>query len=195
MATAALSRGGMSAAQWLPTKVPYTPGLGAKARSNDPMTWRSYAEAQATLEKGAVDGISYALTPRRTCRARSRRLHGRRQHPVALGLELVETAQSYTEITPSKLGLRIIGAVIEPLADMHFKLSRGDNGAAVEVYHQATRFITLSRVPFGPEVPLADIGHVLAALDRGARRPRRHGRQADPPTRSRWLPCRTRSAI
>ena len=45
-------------------KIPYTPGLGAKARSNDPMTWRSHAEAQATFEKGAVDGISDALMQR-----------------------------------------------------------------------------------------------------------------------------------
>ena len=81
--------------------------------------------------------------------------------------------------------MRIIGAVAEPVPHMHFKLSRGDNGAAVEIYHKATRFITLSRVPFGPEVPFADITPVLAALDREraarsgpteASEPQAHGR-------------------
>jgi primase-polymerase (primpol)-like protein len=36
------------------TKVPYTPGTTSKARSNAPSTWRSFAEALACYQEGAV---------------------------------------------------------------------------------------------------------------------------------------------
>jgi hypothetical protein len=148
-----------------PTKVPYIPGVGGRARTDDRMTWRSHAEAQATLEKGAVDGIGYVLTQRDGLAAIDL------DHCLDVdgtllpwASDLVKTSQSYTEITPSKFGLRIIGIVTGPLADLHFRLSRGANGEAIEGYHRAVRYITLSRVPFGPERPLADITAVMATL-------------------------------
>ena len=149
-----------------PAKIPYTPGLGAKARSNDPATWRSHAEAQATLEKGAVDGISYALMQRDNLAALDL------DHCMdangawsAWALDLVDEAQSYTEITPSNEGLRILGVVTGPLPDMHFHLPRGgNNGEKVECFHHTAQFITLSRKPFLSEMTLADITPIVARL-------------------------------
>ena len=46
------------------TKVPYEPGSGRKAESDNPATWRTYQEACATLAKGNVDGIGYCLMAR-----------------------------------------------------------------------------------------------------------------------------------
>jgi hypothetical protein len=149
-----------------PTKVPYTPGSGAKARSNDPATWRSHAEAQATLEKGAVDGVSYALMQRDSLAALDL------DHCMdasgawsAWALDLVDEARSYTEITPSNEGLRILGLVAEPLPDMRFQLPRGSNsGEKLECFHHTAQFITLSRQPFLSERPLADITPIVARL-------------------------------
>ena len=83
----------------------------------------------------------------------------------AWALDLVDEAQSYTEITPSSEGLRILGVVTGPLPDMHFQLPRGsNNGEKVECFHHTAQFITLSRKPFLSEMPLADITPIVARL-------------------------------
>src|SRR5262249_60804901 len=60
-------------------------------------------------------------------------------HPWARGL--VDRARSYTEITPSKTGLRIIGT--GDGAAIHRNLNVED-GVSVEVYRKATRYITIT---------------------------------------------------
>jgi hypothetical protein len=55
--------------QWAVTKIPYQPllnGVRREARSNDPRTWRTLAEAQHSLAegKGFFDGIGFMLEGR-----------------------------------------------------------------------------------------------------------------------------------
>jgi Virulence-associated protein E len=88
------------------TKVPYQPN-GAKAKSNDATTWSSYSQSIDAVER--FDGIGYCLDDDiaafdiDNCRDPDTKI----LHPWAA--ELVERAGSYTEVTISGTGIRIIG--------------------------------------------------------------------------------------
>jgi predicted P-loop ATPase len=90
------------------TKVPYQPS-GRKGSSTDRATWSSYDDAIAAWRGGGFDGVGFALEDDVAafdidgCRNIETGL----LHPWAAGL--VERADSYTEITPSGTGIRIIG--------------------------------------------------------------------------------------
>ena len=152
--------------QGMRTKVPYVPGVGRKAESDNPLTWRSYLEASATFAKGNVDGLGYVLTKRDDFCALDLD-HCRDATSGALELwasELVTRADSYTEITPSGEGVRILG-IATGVPDAHFHLPRRANGQRIEVFHRATRYITISQKPLdGTPRPLADISAIVAEL-------------------------------
>jgi putative DNA primase/helicase len=44
------------------TKVPYTPRTGRRASSTDLLTWGTFDEALATLQKGDYDGIGFVFS-------------------------------------------------------------------------------------------------------------------------------------
>jgi hypothetical protein len=148
------------------TKVPYVAGVGRLAATDDPATWRTYEEACATFSKGTVDGIGYVLTKRDGFGALDLD-HCRDKASGALepwASEFVARADSYTEITPSGEGVRILGVACG-VPDAHYQLSRGPNGQKVEVFHRATRFITISENPLD-RTPrrLNDISAILLEL-------------------------------
>ena len=95
-------------------KVPYTPGTGQKAKVNDPGTWRTFAEAVQALQqektitgKRLYDGIGFMFTG-------SGLVGIDIDHCMAAGIisqdaaQVVETFNSYTEISTSGSGLHII---------------------------------------------------------------------------------------
>src|SRR5580698_7764443 len=45
------------------TKVPYNARTGALAKSNDPSTWSTFAEAQSAFERGGWAGIGFVFSP------------------------------------------------------------------------------------------------------------------------------------
>ena len=75
----------------------------------------------------------------------------------SLARRIVDQAQSYTEITPSNRGLRIIGTGTGPRVHRQFKSIDGEFGC--ECYRQAARFITVTGRVF------EDAPQVLANLD------------------------------
>ena len=97
-------------------------------------------------------------------------------HPWAQAL--VERADSYTEVTPSGTGLRIIGHGSGP--PLHRKLPV-DDGVSCELYRKTTRYITVSGQQFGTAERLANLDalmdETLRELDKakpgyaGGRRP------------------------
>jgi hypothetical protein len=144
---------------------------GRLAKCNDPGTWADFSAAEAAYRAGKSDGVGLAL------------LH------LALGAfdiddcrdpatgeiepaarQLVERASSYTEITPSGTGLRIILIANGPKVHRKQKLPNA-NGASLETYRQAERFITVTghALPGAP-IGLADgdrlIDEIVAELDR-----------------------------
>ena len=80
-------------------------------------------------------------------------------------MNLIEKADSYTEITPSKTGLRIIGRGIGPY--IHRKQTvPAANGVSLESFRKATRFITISwdALPGFRNKELADLDALMDAV-------------------------------
>lgn len=116
-----------------PTKVPHrTQGQG-RARSTDPPTWGTFAEAVARYETDTgVDGIGFVFTP---------------EDPFigididagadpALRDEVIRRMQSYSEISPSGNGVHII-------ARGHIPDGCGNRRDGIEAYDQG-RYFTMT---------------------------------------------------
>lgn len=142
------------------TKVPYQVD-GQKAATDDPKTWTTYEEASAAAKN--FDGVGVCLTNSNfaafdldDCR-----------DPETGDLEpwatdLVEKAKSYTEVTPSKTGLRIIGYGDGTKVHRKLKVPNA-NGMTCEVYRKATRYITITGNALN-DAPLANIDEQIDAV-------------------------------
>jgi hypothetical protein len=133
------------------TKVPYQGhNPKRKAATNDLATWCDYSTAVATVSQGGFSGIGYCLKDNETaaidCDDCRNKETGALDPYVQ---ELVTRCNSYTEITPSEEGLRIIGIGLGE--KVHNKFQVG-NGVQIEPYRKATRYITITGnlLPTGP---------------------------------------------
>src|SRR5262249_1374879 len=126
------------------TKVPYQPN-GKRAKNNDPTTWSSYDDVIAHVAK--FDGIGFCLLNSGLAAFDIDHCRASAIHPWAN--DLVAKVGSYTEITPSGTGLRIIGYGIGP--EVHCKRPVTD-GVSLEAYRQAKRYITITGNPL-PDTP------------------------------------------
>lgn len=148
----------MAAAQWVcwkyvvktagKTKIPYTPGGSAAAKTNDPKTWREYDKALASLRR--YDGIGFVVTSNDPwCGVDIDHCIDKETgviHPVAS--EIVEQLNSYTEITPSGEGLRVWVRSEIPAAGRR----RRWRGVEVEMYDSG-RYFTISGRLMGGVLP------------------------------------------
>lgn len=98
-----------------PTKIPFNFRTGRYASSTDPNTWGSFDEALAAYGAGEYDGVGlilsendpYAGIDLDNCRnAETGKIED-------WAMEIVEKINSYTEISPSGEGLRIIAKVAD----------------------------------------------------------------------------------
>jgi primase-polymerase (primpol)-like protein len=129
--------------QGKPTKVPYRPqNPKLKASTDKPETWDSYNVAVAAAQAGNFDGIGFVLTDTEftafdidDCRDPATGAI----HPWAQ--EKVTRANSYTEITTSDTGLRIIGMGTGKY--VHSKRPVVD-GVTCELYRRAIRYIVMT---------------------------------------------------
>src|SRR5215472_11625170 len=123
------------------TKVPYQPN-GSRAKNNDPKTWSSYETVMRTVAK--FDGIGFCLGDDIAAFDID---HCRDPATGAIdpwASSLVERVGSYTEITVSGTGLRIIGLGVGP--EMHRK-QPVTNGVTLEAYRRAERYIVITGTP------------------------------------------------
>jgi hypothetical protein len=140
------------------TKVPYQPN-GWKAKNNDPKTWNSYDVVLKAAPD--FDGIGFCLF--NSDIAAFDIDHCRDPKTGVLdpwAADLVERVGSYTEITVSGTGLRIIGHGNRP--KLHRKLPVA-NGVSVEVYRGAERYIVITGNPLNGSGGIADIDEHLDA--------------------------------
>lgn len=147
------------------TKVPYQAVSPSQhAKSNSPKTWGTFEAAVAAYEAGLAHGIGYALAGSNlgmsdldNCR---NRLTGEIQEWARV---LVEEAASYTEITPSGTGLRIIGLATGPKVHRNQAIPDSDGGRA-ETYRGCERYVTISgdRLAGTPDA----LANVDAQIDR-----------------------------
>ena len=127
------------------TKVPYSPRSGSRARSDDPDTWATLAEAEAAADKDDYHGMGFVFTARDpfcgvdldSC------VDPETVETEAWATEIVEELDSYTEISPSGTGLHVI---------VRAKLPPGGNRKdRVEIYDRGRFFtVTRRRLPDAP---------------------------------------------
>lgn len=120
------------------TKVPYSPRSGLHARSDDPDTWATLAEAEAAAHKDDYHGTGFVFTARDpfcgvdidSC------VDPETAQTEAWAEEIVEELDSYTEFSPSGTGLHVL---------VRAKLPPGGNRKGrVEIYDRG-RFFTVTR--------------------------------------------------
>lgn len=133
------------------------------ASTQDPKSWAPFGTAAKALATGRLDGIGYVV--------RDDVLHAfidlddcRDSETGAIAdwaMRIVEECGSYTEITPSKRGLRIIGTGEGLTREIHsaYKLPGGGTG---ELFFRAARYVTVTgdRLPDTPD-KFADISDVM----------------------------------
>jgi hypothetical protein len=115
------------------------------ASTQDPASWDSFGAAMGAIAAGEADGAGYVL------RDDAQHLfldldHCRDPASGALAAwaeRLVEEADSYTEVTPSGRGLRIIGTNESLSAPIHRRVAMPDGGS-VEIFHRCPRYVTVS---------------------------------------------------
>jgi putative DNA primase/helicase len=137
-----------------PTKVPYNPSTGDKAKANDPSTWTDYETCvSAVVERGEYDGIGFEFGSGYVgidldhCRdVESGQIED-------WASDLIAHLDSYTEASPSGTGVHIICKGALPPG--------GRRIGPVEMYDTA-RFFTVTGEHI-PETPLA-VGERSAEL-------------------------------
>ena len=141
------------------TKPPYRADAPTQhAKSDDPATWCAYLIAVKAVEEGHADGIGFALTGTDIAALDL-------DHCYAAGA-IDEWAQdiiarapgAYVEVTASGAGLRIIGTGTGTKTHNKFGVAGAQQGAAIEVYRGAVRYITISGLQIGTcdELPGVD---------------------------------------
>lgn len=137
-------------------KVPVDPHTGGAAKSNDPATWASYEDAVAGKERFRADGIGIMFAngifgiDLDHCIDKEGQL-------LPYAREIVETVQSYTELSPSGTGLHILCAGRLPEG-------RRRKGS-VEMYSEG-RFFTVTGCQIGEEYPFSDCTQRVQAMHR-----------------------------
>jgi hypothetical protein len=137
------------------------------ARSNDPATWGDYSDAVAAVLAGNADGIGYML--QHASIAAADLDHARDGQTGALASwaqRLCDEADGlglYREITVSGRGLRFIGRSQGGELHRKFNLDR-NNGAALELYRDTPRYITISGLQEGTCEDLQSIDGYLDTL-------------------------------
>ena len=123
------------------TKVPFQPGSNSRAKTTDPSTWGTYADALASTK---VDGIGFVFTAGDPfcgvdlddC------LDDEKLHPAAQ--DIVHKLDSYTEVSPSGTGLHVIVRATLPKGARH-KTDKTAWGGAFEVYDRGRYFCVTGR--------------------------------------------------
>jgi Virulence-associated protein E len=142
------------------TKTPYQPN-GRKAKNNDPKTWNSYHTVIAALETGEFDGIGFCLLNGNI--AAFDIDHCRDPNTGAIdpwATSLVQRTGSYSEITVSGTGLRIIG--YGEGERLQRKLPVHD-GVSIETYRRAERYIVVTGNPLPEAKDFINIDEQLDA--------------------------------
>jgi hypothetical protein len=150
------------------TKPPYQcSNLKTAAKSNDPNTWGTYEAAIAAVAAGLADGIGFMLKDSEVAAADLDHVRDAQTGELIGWAErlCVEAAQLglYREVTVSGRGLRFIGLAQGNELQRKFTFDR-KSGAAIELYRNCARYITISGLQEGSCEDLGQIGDYLDTL-------------------------------
>jgi hypothetical protein len=146
-------------------KMPYQPqNPRERARTNDPTTWGTYAEALAAFEAGKFEGIGFNLDGSMIAAFDFDKCRDPITGAIAPEVtEIVNRANSYTEVTVSGTGLRVIGYGKDHTVHRKQRLPHSDVG--VESYSGAKRYIVVTGKPLADSPPrMADISSEMKRL-------------------------------
>jgi hypothetical protein len=185
--------GRSKAGKW--TKVPFRPYRPSqRAKNNDPGTWGSYDTALNICRAAGADGIGFCLLDSEFAAFDLDKCRDPATGAVdEWARALVERVGSYTEITVSGTGLRIIGRGTGPELQRKQGVDvwASGSGGSLETYRQTERYIVMTGNPLpGSAAELTNIDHhideVVAELEKAssskARAPKANGRATEDPT-------------
>jgi hypothetical protein len=126
------------------TKPPYQPN-GVKAKGDKPETWSDYQTVLEAFNRGEFDGIGLMLRSTTLTTFDLDHVLDEKGKPDPWAQELLNTANgAYIERTPSGEGLRIIGVGPGERLQRRWTIDGARNGAAVEIYRNCERYITIT---------------------------------------------------
>jgi hypothetical protein len=149
------------------TKPPYRANAPHQhAKCDDPSTWCDLPTAMQAYRQDLCDGIGFALMGSDygafdldDCR------DAKTGDLIPWAQDKIERSKSYAEVTPSGEGVRIIGIAMGDHMHRKFDVPNA-NGASVELYRKAERFITVTGQELGgAATTLANIDALLDATE------------------------------
>ena len=149
-------------AKW--TKPPYrADNPNWHAKTDDPKTWSDRRTAVNAVLAGKANGIGFALSGTEVGAIDLD--HCRDPESSAIdpwARQIIDAAPgAYCEITVSGLGLRILGIATGPEVHRAFNIPGGRDGARVEIFRRATRYITVSGLELSDCVELPNIDGLI----------------------------------
>jgi putative DNA primase/helicase len=147
------------------TKPPYQARYPRQnAKSDDPETWGSYADAVAAVAAGDADGIGYALLGTDLGAIDLDKCRNPVTGEVADWAEALhaEAGDAYHEVTVSGQGTRILGTANGPSRQRRFNL---DDGAGIELFRNTKKYITISGNERGRCAALPPIDDLIDTLE------------------------------
>jgi primase-polymerase (primpol)-like protein len=150
------------------TKPPFQPdNPGRHAKNNDSSTWGTFEQALAAFESSQSDCIGFNLSGTDIAAFDIDKCRDRATGEIAPeAMKIVNRATSYTEITPSGTGLRVVGYGFG--AKVHRKQKIPRSSVEVESYRGAERYITITGNPLPGTLDawphMVDIGDVIVAV-------------------------------
>jgi hypothetical protein len=145
------------------TKPPYQVN-GDYAKSTESATWTSYTDAISALTKngGKFEGVGFCLLGTDIAAFDLDDCRDPKTGAVEPWAQsLIERAGTYTEVTPSGTGFRVIGFGDGPKQHRKQKVP-GTKGMSCEAYRKAERFITITGNAYR-DTPLANIDALIDA--------------------------------
>src|SRR5262249_43171893 len=146
-------------------------------------TWGTRAAAVSAVLAGKAAGVGFVLTETVYAAVDLDECYDPATKEIAPWAHtIIDSAPNvYIEVTPSGRGLRLIGTASGPATHRRFNISAA-NGAGVECYRKATRYICVTGLELGHCVELRNIDDVIDAVVArfdGAGHTEKEGHQAD----------------
>src|SRR5262249_30634301 len=135
------------------------------ARSNVVTTWSSHAAAVEAVRDDEADGVGFVLTGTNVVAIDLDHCRDPATGQIdAWAQAIVEQAGgAYVEATVSGTGLRVIGKGTGEETHTNYKIE-GRDGAKIEIYRGAVRYITVSGIEMGHCAALSNIDALIDNL-------------------------------
>ena len=148
------------------TKPPFQSQIPSRlARNNMMATWSSHAAAVEAVKNGEGDGVGFVLTGTDIVAIDLDHCRDPATGEIDSWAQAIidKAAGSYVEITVSGTGLRVIGTGAGEQPHTNFRIE-GRDGAKIEIYRGAVRYITVSGLQIGRCIALPKIDAVIDDL-------------------------------